>query len=162
MAAPDAAVDSEKNCRACTDFKTWAKKQGMNVEAAEKKRSKRRECPLDSNRLGYYTWSFLHTMAAYYPEKPTVKEQDDMKEFIDKFSKFYPCEVCATDFRESIKSNPPNTTSRNLLSNWFCERHNEVNRKLNKPEFDCSRVLERWLYGWKDGSCDRYPSRRSD
>ncbi|XP_067141389.1 FAD-linked sulfhydryl oxidase ALR-like [Centruroides vittatus] len=142
-----AAVDSEKNCRACTDFKTWPKKQGMN---------------LDSNRLGYYTGSFLHTTAAYYPEKPTVKEQDDMKEFIDKCSKFYPCEVCATDFRESIKSNPPNTTSRNLLSNWFCERHNEVNRKLNKPEFDCSRVLERWLCGWKDGSCNQYPSRRSD
>lgn len=30
----------------------------------------------------------------------------------------------------------------------------EVNRKLGKPDFDCSLVDERWRDGWKDGSCD--------
>ena len=32
--------------------------------------------------------------------------------------------------------------------------HNEVNRRIEKEEFDCSKVDERWRYGWKDGSCD--------
>ena len=32
--------------------------------------------------------------------------------------------------------------------------HNDVNRRIGKEEFDCSKVDERWLDGWKDGSCD--------
>ena len=25
---------------------------------------------------------------------------------------------------------------------------------LGKPEFDCSKVFQRWRDGWADGSCD--------
>ena len=32
--------------------------------------------------------------------------------------------------------------------------HNEVNRRIGKEEFDCSKVDKRWRDGWKDGSCD--------
>ena len=39
-------------------------------------------------------------MAAYYPEKPTSDQQNDMKKFMSLFSKFYPCEDCAVDFQE--------------------------------------------------------------
>ena len=37
---------------------------------------------------------------------------------------------------------------------WLCGLHNTVNKKLDKPVFDCSRIYERWRDGWKDGSCD--------
>jgi FAD-linked sulfhydryl oxidase len=40
------------------------------------------------------------------------------------------------------------------LSQWLCRIHNEINRRLGKQEFDCSKVDERWRDGWKDGSCD--------
>ncbi|KAF8786921.1 FAD-linked sulfhydryl oxidase ALR like protein [Argiope bruennichi] len=93
-------------------------------------------------------------MAAYFPEKPSVDEQKDMKSFIGLFSKFYPCKECAEDFREDISKNPPATSSRNELSQWLCNMHNNVNKKLGKPLFDCSTVDERWLHGWKDGSCN--------
>ena len=62
------------------------------------------ECPADSVELGRSTWSFLHTMAAYYPDKPSDKQKSDMTQFISIFSKFYPCEVCAEDLREKCVS----------------------------------------------------------
>ena len=49
---------------------------------------------------------------------------------------------------------PPATENRVQFSRWMCGLHNEVNERLGKPVFDCSKVDERWLDGWKDGSCD--------
>ncbi|RWS08987.1 FAD-linked sulfhydryl oxidase ALR-like protein [Dinothrombium tinctorium] len=136
-----------KPCRTCVDFKTWAKLTGKSGA----KRGK--NCPLDKDQLGRNTWSFLHTMAAYFPDRPTDEQQRDMKTFINLFSKFYPCEYCAKDMQVDIANDPPKTGSRSDLSLWFCNLHNKVNKKLGKPLFDCSKVDQRWFHGWDDGSC---------
>lgn len=53
-----------------------------------------------------------------------------------------------------LSVSPPATENRLQFSRWMCGLHNEVNERLGKPVFDCSKVDERWLDGWKDGSCD--------
>ena len=35
--------------------------------------------------------------------------------------------------------------SRAELEQWTCALHNRVNRKLGKPDFNCSYVRSRWL-----------------
>ncbi|WEW59911.1 Flavin-linked sulfhydryl oxidase of the mitochondrial IMS [Emydomyces testavorans] len=116
------------------------------------------DCPADVETLGRSTWTLLHTMAATYPTTATPQQQDDMRSFLSLFSKLYPCWVCAEDFRtwmnDSTGRNKPRVKGRAEFGNWMCEAHNEVNRKLGKKEFDCSRWEERWRTGWKDGRCD--------
>lgn len=144
----------EKPCKACTDFKTWTKLQGKAPPPKPEPSAPAPECPLDKDDLGRQTWGFLHSMAAYYPEKPTTCQSAFMSKFFHIFAQFYPCEHCALDFQEDIKENPPVASTREELEKWLCERHNVVNVKLGKPVFDCSKVHERWREGWKDGSCD--------
>ena len=151
------------NCRACTDFKSWRKQNQATKKDSEEPQPANQSnvqpveptnCPLDVEQLGRNTWSFLHTMAAYYPDNPSPSEQKDMMTFITLFSKLYPCHHCASDFRQSITKYRPDVSSRRNLSLWWCEQHNLVNAKLEKPIFDCSKTLERWGDGWADGSCD--------
>ncbi|XP_063977211.1 FAD-linked sulfhydryl oxidase ALR [Diachasmimorpha longicaudata] len=160
----------EKPCRTCTDFRTWAKSQKKTYEAEKQDKNDRQgttdnsaitaaernqqNCPLDKDELGTATWSFLHTMAAYFPEKPTREQSNDMRTFFDVFSKFYPCSTCAEDLRKQLEIRPPDTSSQMGLSQWLCRIHNEVNKKLGKPIFDCKLVDQRWKDGWQDGSCD--------
>ncbi|CAH1638916.1 unnamed protein product [Spodoptera littoralis] len=150
------ASDEDKPCRACSDFKTWAKSQNkVTFTSPNKQPSPRpKDCPLDKDELGTATWGFLHSMASYYPKNPTKKESEDMTKFFNIFAEFYPCEPCALDFQADLKKHPPRTESQDALAKWLCERHNTVNVKLGKPVFDCSKVHERWRDGWLDGSCD--------
>ncbi|KAI8910389.1 ERV/ALR sulfhydryl oxidase domain-containing protein [Gorgonomyces haynaldii] len=110
-------------------------------------------CPPDSGDIGNATWTFLHTMAAYYPERPTIEDKKVMKGLISGLGSFYPCGDCAYHLREYYTSHPPRLESNTALSQWFCEVHNEVNERLGKPLFDCSKVFERWRDGQKGSNC---------
>lgn len=91
------------DCGTCTDFKDWMKQNQDNSNVSKKLNKENdyfKDCPLYRNQLGRASWSFLHTMAAYYPAKPNETEQTRMKDFIDAFAQFFPCKHCATDFQE--------------------------------------------------------------
>ncbi|OSD04710.1 FAD-dependent thiol oxidase [Trametes coccinea BRFM310] len=113
-------------------------------------------CPPDVEQLGRSTWTFLHTTAAYYPDKPTMAHRVNMLSLLRALPVLYPCSVCATHLGETMKTHPPDVSSRAALSRWLCEQHNEVNERLGKEKFDCSieKLDERWKDGPADGSCD--------
>ena len=112
------------------------------------------ECPPDSQTLGRATWTFLHTMAAYYPEAPSEEHRQRTLQFLNGFSHLYPCDHCAQHLREEMKMLPPDVSSASGLSQWLCVMHNKVNDILGKSQFDCKRVFERWRDGPPDGRCD--------
>ncbi|KAL0270981.1 UNVERIFIED_CONTAM: hypothetical protein PYX00_008234 [Menopon gallinae] len=160
------STDPKKPCRACQDFKQWSRRKReefteseTDPETAKQEHAVDHEgsptnCPLDREGLGRSTWGFLHTMAAYYPDKPTEEQENEIRQFFNLFSHFYPCQDCAEDLQRQIQRFPPKTESRQELSQWLCRVHNRINLRLGKPQFDCTRVDERWKDGWSDGSCD--------
>ncbi|CAE6437389.1 unnamed protein product [Rhizoctonia solani] len=152
-----------KPCKVCTSFKAWSKSQRSSAKsatagAALATTTTRENCPADVEALGRATWTFLHTTAAYYPTQPTQQHQSSMLALLRSLPALYPCSHCASDFGRDIKRNPPEGVvgSRETLSRWLCERHNEVNRKLGKDTFDCGMksLDERWKDGPSDGRCD--------
>ena len=112
------------------------------------------ECPPDADGFGRATWTFLHSMAAYYPDEPTPAQQGSAKRLLSDFATLYPCGSCAEHMGGYLKTNPPRVGSQSALALWMCEMHNEVNERLGKPVFDCRKVNERWRDGPPDGSCD--------
>ncbi|KAM3519151.1 hypothetical protein MY4038_009866 [Beauveria bassiana] len=114
----------------------------------------RADCPPDVEMLGHSSWTLLHSIAAAYPDTPSQTQQADVLRFMDLFAKLYPCWVCADDFQSYIARRVPKVASRDEFGQWLCGAHNDVNRKLGKKEFDCSKWLERWKTGPKNGRCD--------
>ncbi|KAJ0801101.1 putative thiol oxidase [Helianthus annuus] len=100
--------------------------------------------PVTREDLGRATWTFIHTLGAQYPEKPTRQQKKDVKELMAIISRIYPCKECADHFKEVLRSNPVQAGSQAEFSQWLCRVHNVVNRSLGKPTFPCERVDARW------------------
>lgn len=169
-----------KPCKICTAFRHWKpptdsskSKAQQNAtatgsvfstlaygtaqsQAASVEDTRPAHCPPDVEQLGRSTWTFLHTTAAYYPEKPTPNQRANMLNLVHSLPTLYPCSHCASHLGEVMKAHPPDVSGRVGLSRWFCERHNEVNERLGKDQFNCAiqKLDERWKDGPVDGSCD--------
>src|SRR5579859_4658811 len=152
-----------KPCKTCTAFRDLmslpTKRATPSLQSKHHQTPPLKQpahCPPDVEVLGRATWTFLHTMAANYPEKPSAQQQREVSSFMSTLGRFYPCWHCADDFRSWMaKGNEPKVQSRREFENWMCKAHNEVNKKLGKDAFDCSEenLNIRWREGPKDGSC---------
>ncbi|KAF5731848.1 putative FAD-linked sulfhydryl oxidase [Tripterygium wilfordii] len=100
--------------------------------------------PVTKEELGRATWTFLHTLAAQYPEKPTRQQKKDVKELMAILTRMYPCKECADHFKEVLRANPVQAGSHAEFSRWLCHAHNVVNRSLGKLVVPCERVDARW------------------
>lgn len=171
-----------KPCKPCTAFRNWrpraaasSSKPGMDKTTAAAMAAlaggsatslpgsapdpidlRSANCPPDVEQLGRATWTFLHTTAAYYPDKPSPTQRASMLGLLHALPSLYPCSHCAQHLGQEMKSSPPDVSSRAGLSRWLCMSHNEVNQRLGKEKFNCSleKTDERWKDGPKDGSCD--------
>lgn len=164
-----------KPCKPCTAFRNWKpategkktksqsgiKSTGAMMAALASGKAVSSEspapppnCPADVEQLGRATWTFLHTTAAYYPERPTPSQRTSMLGLLNSLPALYPCSHCASHLGDNMKDHPPDVSGRGALSRWLCERHNDVNERLGKDKFDCDKTDERWKDGPSDGSCD--------
>jgi FAD-linked sulfhydryl oxidase len=77
---------------------------------------------------------------ARFPDKPTEDEQTALFSYIHLFARLYPCGECAGHFRQILNKYPPQVKTRSTAAAWACHVHNEVNKSLKKPLFDCSNI----------------------
>lgn len=121
---------------------------------------KPRECPLSRQELGNYSWSVLHSFAAYYPERPNEEDKQSMLGILQGYRNLYPCTHCRAHFQKDYdKGNPsphldpPLLENRQELSVWVCRQHNNVNKLLGKRQFDCEyqNLMQRWRTGCQHG-----------
>ncbi|PCH44158.1 FAD-dependent thiol oxidase [Wolfiporia cocos MD-104 SS10] len=171
-----------KPCKICTAFRNWkvprkAQAEGDNPKQGSQQKTaammaafasgkgfsqqsdsdiRPEHCPPDVEQLGRATWTFLHTTAAYYPERPTPTQRANMLSLLRSLPLLYPCSHCASHLGTNMQEHPPDVSGRVALSRWLCERHNDVNVRLGKERFDCAieKTDERWKDGPSDGSCD--------
>uniref|UniRef100_A0A1I8FWA1 Sulfhydryl oxidase n=1 Tax=Macrostomum lignano TaxID=282301 RepID=A0A1I8FWA1_9PLAT len=117
-------------CRACIDINdVLAGRRKLQKTSTEQAKSTP-ECPLDQVSLGRKSWSVLHTLAAYYPDKPTARQSADMDTFLRSFSRLFPCPHCSEEFQANIAKSPPPVRDGRALNRWLCDQHNLVNERL--------------------------------
>jgi len=106
--------------------------------------------PPTKEELGRATWTFLHTMASSFPAADAQEEAHKLTlitSFLNAFVQLYPCADCGAHFKTLLNSTPvPETQTRDKLEIWLCERHNDVNMRLNKSITSCQldQIRSRW------------------
>ena len=115
--------------------------------------------------LGHAAWKVLHTMMAKFPDKPTEDDSVALKSYIHLFARLYPCGDCARHFQSILVKFPPQVASRSTAAAWACHVHNQVNKRLKKEEFDCSKIGDFYDCGCaedpKDGKAKEKESGKS-
>ncbi|PVG02465.1 hypothetical protein CPB86DRAFT_822905 [Serendipita vermifera] len=105
--------------------------------------------------LGRATWKLLHTMTLRFPENPTEDERLALKSYFHLTSRLYPCGECAAEFQMLLRDHPPQTSSRKAASQWLCYVHNLVNKRLEKEEFDCTKLDDTYDCGCGDDPSEK-------
>lgn len=102
--------------------------------------------PPTPEEIGRSGWTILHTTAAAFPNHPSLEDKQHLKDFIESWSHVYPCSHCAYHMRRWMERHPPSVESKREVSTYICVLHNQVNRVLKKPIYDCNAdvVLKRW------------------
>ncbi len=80
-------------------------------------------------------WHSLHTMSFNYPVKPSLEEKQNYYKFFLSLKHVLPCKYCRLNYRKNLKAVPltmKTMKSRDTLSKWLYNLHEEINRMLGK------------------------------
>ena len=99
---------------------------------------------MEPNIWGKHAWVFLHSISMNYPDKPSISDKKNYKDFFENLKFILPCEVCKKHYSQHIHKNPIENAlkSKNDLVEWVINVHNQVNISLNKPTMTFDQVIE--------------------
>ena len=91
---------------------------------------------------GSSAWKFLHAVTFAYPESPTTHHRTAAVQLFKSLLHMLPCGECCTNYQNEFSEEniTPHLKSRDSLSRWLVILHNNVNRRLGKPEMTYEQV----------------------
>ena len=99
---------------------------------------------LTKQEIGRHAWAVLHSVAASYPAIPSEEDKTNVENFIKGPAHNFPCKICGKHFVKMLNENPIKDNSREELVYYICDIHNQVNKFLKKPIFDCKKAFDIW------------------
>ena len=102
---------------------------------------------MNPNIWGPKAWYFLHTITFSYPDNPTPQDKQDAENFFRVLGTQLPCESCKNNYKKHLKKHPltnQELSSRDSLSRWLVDIHNEVNIMTNKNVFPYDKVVTKY------------------
>ena len=102
------------------------------------------EDKFDPEVWGPHYWIFLHTVSYTYPLHPTAVTKRKYYDLINNFSLFIPNQKIGNDFNKLLDNFPvtPYLVNRDSFIRWVHFIHNQINKKLNKPEISLQEALK--------------------
>ena len=93
---------------------------------------------------GRSTWFLIHYLASNINDFPSDTQKTAYKAFIVCLQYLIPCSECRNHFTLYISENnlDPFIHTKNNLFYWTWKFHNEVNRRINKPELDFQTAFQ--------------------
>lgn len=88
---------------------------------------------MDITTWGPHGWGFFHAVTFAYPQNPDTLTKQQYAQFFDSIGNVLPCGICRQHFADMLKKYPIDLTSRDTLTRWLVDRHNQVNQRLGKP-----------------------------
>jgi hypothetical protein len=86
---------------------------------------------------GAQSWTFLHAVAAGFPETPSEEDREHYQNFFQDLHYVLPCNECKRHFGEVLEKMPLTDAvliNRKTFNRWIMEVHNTVSRDLQKPK----------------------------
>jgi hypothetical protein len=97
---------------------------------------------------GKHLWGYIHTICIIDNDDPNTTRQqtDHVIKCLRGLSDSIICSKCAEHFKISLENFMTSTDiCRNMaLFEWSVNIHNEINRKLGKPEWSYEAALDKW------------------
>jgi FAD-linked sulfhydryl oxidase len=67
-------------------------------------------------------------------------DDGNINKFLSSFAEIYPCKKCKSHFKKYVIDYPFRGNSGSDLNQYFCAFHNEVNKRLKKPLYNCKLI----------------------
>ena len=100
---------------------------------------------MDNKTWGNNIWYLFHTIAHKIKESSFLEIKDDLIFILQNICSHLPCPECSKDATDKLnKINFANLSNKNDYKILIFNFHNNINKKLNKPLFELSKLDEKY------------------
>jgi len=111
---------------------------------------------MDPKYWGPSSWKFLHSIAANYPNNPSMEDKHIYKSFFISLKDILPCNRCKENYKKNLLRIDINKSlnSKKDFIFWVIDLHNLVNEETDKKKLSYNSALEKINLGYNKNCFD--------